>query len=91
VFLLDIPVFPWCTSSACVITAPFPCSESLTSGFTVNVAARVEGLTARFEAPVLVSQATMDLAARDFAFTPAPLASVKGKRGPMATFFPQLD
>lgn len=56
-------------------------------GDTVNVAARIEGLT-KTHGVILVSEATRALIGARLAFDAAPLASVKGKSAPLQTFRP---
>ncbi|MHB8877610.1 MAG: adenylate/guanylate cyclase domain-containing protein, partial [Myxococcaceae bacterium] len=59
-------------------------------GDAVNLASRIEGLTKQHQTPVLVSQATRDLAGAGFAWTDAPPVPVRGKSEPVATFIPRL-
>lgn len=58
-------------------------------GDTVNVASRIEGLTKTLGATILVSQATRELAGDGFDWKVHPLASVKGKTAPLATYEPK--
>lgn len=57
-------------------------------GDAVNLAARIEGLTKQHGMPLLVSDATRVKAGDKFMWAPAPQATVKGKREPIATFAP---
>ncbi len=58
-------------------------------GDTVNVTARIEGVTKRFGEPVLVSSATRDAAADAFTWAAMPAAEVSGKAEPIDTFAPR--
>ena len=60
-------------------------------GDTVNVAARIEGLTKAAGVPVLVSAATRARAGAGYTFQPFEPMSVRGKAEPMATFAPARD
>jgi adenylate cyclase len=60
-------------------------------GDTVNVAARIEGLTKTAGVPVLVSAETRSRAGAGFTFRPFEPMSVRGKSEPMATFAPARD
>ena len=60
-------------------------------GDTVNVAARIEGLTKAAGVPVLVSAATRSRAGAGYTFRPFEPMSVRGKSEPMATFAPSRD
>jgi adenylate cyclase len=60
-------------------------------GDTVNVAARIEGLTKAAGVPVLVSAATRARAGAGYTFKPFEPMSVRGKAEPMATFAPSRD
>jgi adenylate cyclase len=57
-------------------------------GDTVNVASRIEGLTKTVGTPVLVSKATREQTAADFAWQPVPPVAVKGKAEPVECFIP---
>ena len=57
-------------------------------GDTVNVAARIEGLTKEAGVPVLVSAATRARAGAGYTFRAFEPMSVRGKSEPMATFAP---
>jgi adenylate cyclase len=57
-------------------------------GDTVNVASRIEGLTKTLGATILVSQDTRQLAGDTFDWRVQPLAPVKGKTAPLATYEP---
>jgi class 3 adenylate cyclase len=58
-------------------------------GDAVNLASRIEGLTKKVAVPMLVSGATREQCARDFAFEPATPLPVAGKVEPVATFVPR--
>jgi adenylate cyclase len=58
-------------------------------GDAVNLASRIEGLTKKVGASVLVSEATRARCGADFDFTAAALLPVQGKPEPVATFVPQ--
>jgi len=60
-------------------------------GDTVNVAARIEGLTKTAGVPVLVSAATRARAGAGYTFRAFEPMSVRGKPEPMATFAPSRD
>ena len=60
-------------------------------GDTVNVAARIEGLTKVGGVPVLVSAATRSRAGAGYTFRSFEPMSVRGKSEPMATFAPARD
>jgi len=60
-------------------------------GDTVNVAARIEGLTKEAGVPVLVSAATRARAGAGYTFRALEPMSVRGKSEPMATFAPSRD
>ena len=60
-------------------------------GDTVNVAARIEGLTKVAGVPVLVSAATRARASAGYTFRPFEPMNVRGKSEPMATFAPARD
>ncbi len=60
-------------------------------GDTVNVAARIEGLTKTAGVPVLVSAATRARAGAGYTFRAFEPMSVRGKAEPMATFAPSRD
>jgi adenylate cyclase len=57
-------------------------------GDAVNLASRIEGLTKVHAAPVLVSRETKERVGTAFDWREAPLAQVKGKREPVATYVP---
>jgi adenylate cyclase len=57
-------------------------------GDAVNLASRIEGLTKQHDAAILVSESTRRGVGDRIPFEGAPLASVKGKRAPVATFRP---
>ena len=57
-------------------------------GDTVNVAARIEGLTKTAGTPVLVSAATRARAGDRYAFRPVEPMSIRGKSEPVALFAP---
>ncbi|MFN0062508.1 MAG: adenylate/guanylate cyclase domain-containing protein [Myxococcaceae bacterium] len=58
-------------------------------GDTVNMASRVEGLTKTLGETVLVSETTQKRSRDDFAWTPKPVAAVKGKEEAVQTFVPR--
>src|SRR5262249_24332450 len=60
-------------------------------GDTVNVAARIEGLTKTAGVPVLVSAATRSRAGAGYTFHSFEPMSVRGKSEPMETFSPSRD
>jgi len=60
-------------------------------GDTVNVAARIEGLTKAAGVPVLVSAATRARAGAGYAFRAFEPMGIRGKTEPMATFAPSRD
>ncbi len=60
-------------------------------GDTVNVAARIEGLTKTAGVPVLVSAATRSRAGAGYIFRPFEPMGIRGKSEPMATFSPSRD
>ena len=55
-------------------------------GDTVNLAARVEGLTKELGAPLLISQATRDRLSQDFALSDLDSHPVKGRVEPVRVF-----
>jgi adenylate cyclase len=57
-------------------------------GDAVNLASRIEGLTKQHDAVILVSESTRRGVGDRIPFEDAPLAAVKGKREPVATFRP---
>lgn len=57
-------------------------------GDTVNLASRVEGLTRRYEARVLVTQATRDACGDAIAFREIDRVQVKGRAEPVTIFEP---
>jgi adenylate cyclase len=58
-------------------------------GDAVNLASRIEGLTKKVGASMLVSEATRARCGADFEFTAAAPLPVQGKPEPVATFVPQ--
>ncbi|NBD12589.1 adenylate/guanylate cyclase domain-containing protein [Corallococcus silvisoli] len=58
-------------------------------GDAVNLASRIEGLTKKVGAPVLVSNATRERCLDDFDFEAAAPLPVAGKPEPVATFLPR--
>jgi adenylate cyclase len=58
-------------------------------GDSVNLASRIEGLTKKVGAAMLVSEATRARCGTDFQFTAAAPLPVQGKPEPVATFVPQ--
>ncbi|MCY1031935.1 adenylate/guanylate cyclase domain-containing protein [Corallococcus sp. BB11-1] len=58
-------------------------------GDAVNLASRIEGLTKKVGAPVLVSNATRERCAEAFDFEAAAPLPVQGKLEPVATFLPK--
>jgi adenylate cyclase len=58
-------------------------------GDTVNLASRIEGLTKKVGAPVLISRSTREQAGDDFLWREAPPATVPGKSQPVAIFIPE--
>lgn len=57
-------------------------------GDAVNVASRIEGLTKRHNAPVLVSRATRERCADAFCWAEVEPVEVRGKEGLLETFVP---
>lgn len=57
-------------------------------GDTVNVASRLEGLTAERKTRILVSKSTKDRAAEHFEWRETPAAHLKGKQHPVSVFIP---
>ncbi len=60
-------------------------------GDTVNVASRIEGLTKRVRAPILVSETTRRSACESVAFSPSGAIEVKGKSEPLRVFTPASE
>ena len=60
-------------------------------GDTVNVASRIEGLTKRVHAPILVSETTRRSAGETVVFSPSGELAVKGKSEPLSVFTPASD
>jgi adenylate cyclase len=58
-------------------------------GDSVNLASRIEGLTKKVGASILVSEVTRERCGERFAFTAAAPLPVQGKPEPVATFVPQ--
>lgn len=58
-------------------------------GDTVNVASRIEGLTKDLNATILASHSVKELCEDAFDWRMMPLASVKGKTAPLATYEPK--
>jgi adenylate cyclase len=58
-------------------------------GDTVNVAARIEGLTKAAGAPILASESTCQSAAGRHAFRPMPPMNIRGKVEPVTLFAPE--
>jgi adenylate cyclase len=58
-------------------------------GDAVNLASRIEGLTKKVGASILVSEATRSRCAGDFEFTAAEPLPVAGKPAPVVTFIPR--
>jgi adenylate cyclase len=58
-------------------------------GDAVNLASRIEGLTKKVGASILVSEATRARCTGDFEFTAAEPLPVAGKPAPVATFIPR--
>jgi adenylate cyclase len=58
-------------------------------GDTVNLASRIEGLTKKVGAPVLISRSTREQAGDAFLWREAPPATVPGKSQPVAIFIPE--
>jgi len=58
-------------------------------GDSVNLASRIEGLTKKVGAPVLVSEVTRARCEAEFEFTAAAPLPVQGKPEPVATFVPR--
>jgi adenylate cyclase len=63
--------------------------EDTAIGDTVNMAARIEGLTRRFECSELASEATRALAGDAFLWTQMEPSLVRGKPAPVITFQPR--
>ena len=57
-------------------------------GDAVNLASRLEGLTKDYGAPIIVGEATRDLAQHDFVFREIDRVRVKGKLEPVAIYQP---
>ncbi len=55
-------------------------------GDTVNLASRIQGLTKKFNADILISATTRACLTRNFAVEKLPSIKVKGKRNPMDIF-----
>ncbi|ADO69049.1 adenylate/guanylate cyclase domain-containing protein [Stigmatella aurantiaca] len=58
-------------------------------GDAVNLASRIEGLTKKVGAPILVSEVTRARCSGDFEFTAAEPLPVAGKPAPVVTFIPR--